>query len=508
MRKLSFPELRDLAKLFSRFHYVNKDPDFWRSRVLVHLHSKTKNDIFLEIEHDDNLVEYIYNSLETIDEQVDLSLDIFIEAIDEIWGAKYTTFIHVAEYWYRLQLAIFLQEAELEDKQLIDGFNTAIPRNHNHKTITSGQAVLEELIRELWIAQKRFEDHQPLVRFIDCFRDSLPGIDLWQANVEKYTTLEFPDGKVSEERNDNLQSTKQYILQVVIYPSGLGKQLNNFQKDTYTFETFLVEKSSTAPFDESPKYLSVCEEISNKPRAFSLLSKTLGEILDSEDLVGIDEFSKVELFLPIENMLNPVDQLEVYEFKLSVNYSMCIRPYERLSGEYATPFFRKLWKNRWKNLINSELFNFEILQKYVIDAKKWKAEVNLKQDVSCYGIVTNVVRNEHINCIGILIKTGIPVILWIHENGIDEVYSAERRLKELQDRFRQSGMLTDNEYKNILRMKNFRKLHHVIDNIRKDLNQVEENNSLAECVALMYDDPYLIPPKFNRQKRMRRRYER
>ncbi len=264
-------------------------------------------------------------------------------------------------------------------------------------------------------------------------------------------------------------------LMVVIQRSEQNSVTNSNQGNRYFVDAWLIT-------DALAQGSSIGEQLS-KPESFreTLTFDEIPELLKIF-LAQIARYSSskltIEIFLPLDLMNQSVDNWEIDDelgipVTLGSQYKIVVRSYERILPTYL---YKGFWEERWK--IVQQLTNIEVGTALISgdsnNLKQLFIELN-KPNIIGLKLTTAPVQTGKGSVFALILKTGIPVALWLRQN---LTTNCDEKMNGLLQCY----------------------IDQLPENVKmKRLDAVKEppDTHIGHHLSLLWEDPYRLPPNID-----------
>lgn len=284
---------------------------------------------------------------------------------------------------------------------------------------------------------------------------------------------EFPQllNEVQESLGIKSTSEEPYLM-VVIRRSEQNSATNSTQRNRYFVDAWLIT-------DDRIQSASIGEQLS-KPESFkeTLTFDEIPELLKIF-LAQIAKYSSskltIEIFLPLDLMNQAVDSWEIddeYDFSVTLGsqYKIVVRSYERILPTYL---YKGFWEEKWK--IAQQLTDIEVGKTLISgdsnNLKKLFVELN-QPDIIGLKLTTAPVQTGKGSVFALILKTAIPVALWLRQNLAD---NCDEKMNGLLQCY----------------------INQLPENVKmKRLDAVKEppDTHIGHHLSLLWEDPDRLPP--------------
>lgn len=384
--------------------------------------------------------------------------------------------------------------------------NSCLPEDYEHEFVPNRFPNIESMVKELWnLIDEDGHIHGSLWRIVHNIAISNLANVIKQQFLEWFAEIRGNSDRVLPEKSPAVsdENTKSYSNVLLIEVNGQYTGKNKNTNNRYQVRAWIYQENQ----GKRPELIYSSND--NETIFFEqpYLETLFKEIIETESGLSFD---RIEVFLPVEKLLFPVDQLTYLDDcddlgKWVHTYPILVRSQERALGVWRKKdIVRKNWQGKWDH-IGDETMNLLKLHNINIQTQTLKNLLNGNDKLACSCVIFPPTDpNKKKEILKRLIYNGVPAIFWFH----DEIYKnspPENILKCIRmELIRRGTPLSCGEEESFLAIEYphqiisislaIKKLPEIVSDVRKsnDARVIANREHIGNNWALLWDDPDLL----------------
>ncbi len=280
--------------------------------------------------------------------------------------------------------------------------------------------------------------------------------------------------------NEKKKNGNSYLL--IVFDQSNQKSAITQKVDYYTVKAWIIEDSETYNYETGVG----CEpitlpEFDEKSFAIDEIDKILNKCL--EEIIKYDyNYLTIEIFLPLAVLNHPVDccrcedklDLGLNNTLIGQDYRVVVRSSERLT-DYYKRLRKDWWEPKWKILQQftqpSACSAFILGDEENVNDLIYELRLQTNIGLKIVKAPKNIGKGS---IFAAILKTGIPVALWLKKN--TENLDCQSEIEQIL-----SG-----------------RIHDLPETIRRKREDAQDSDThIGHHLSLLWEDPYRLPPSIN-----------